>query len=168
MFTIVIAIGALVIFATNTTIPFKGEQKMTITSESDKTAVITAYNNFYIALNDLFIGNTEKMLTVWSHADDVTYMGPDNVFLKGWKDISAIWEFQASKKLGGKVLPQDVRIVVGQDIAVTTNYEMGENVDGDGNFLKVSIRATNTFRKEDGQWKMIGHHTDLLTFLDAK
>jgi len=28
----------------------------------------------------------------------------------------------------------------------------------------VSIRATNVFRKEGGQWKMIGHHTDLLPF----
>jgi ketosteroid isomerase-like protein len=29
----------------------------------------------------------------------------------------------------------------------------------------VTIRATNIFRRENGQWKMIGHHTDLLTFL---
>jgi hypothetical protein len=28
--------------------------------------------------------------------------------------------------------------------------------------LMDSIRATNIFRKEDGQWKMIGHHVDLL------
>jgi ketosteroid isomerase-like protein len=30
---------------------------------------------------------------------------------------------------------------------------------------KVSIRATNIYRKENGQWKMIGHHTDLLPYL---
>ena len=33
---------------------------------------------------------------------------------------------------------------------------------GEGEIQKVSIRATNIFRKEDGQWKMIGHHVDLL------
>jgi hypothetical protein len=31
----------------------------------------------------------------------------------------------------------------------------------------VSIRATNLFRKESGAWKMIGHHTDLLPFLES-
>ena len=35
----------------------------------------------------------------------------------------------------------------------------------DGKPQAVSIRATNLFRKEDGTWKMIGHHTDLLPFL---
>jgi ketosteroid isomerase-like protein len=42
--------------------------------------------------------------------------------------------------------------------------EVGDNVV-DGKPQQVSIRATNTFRKENGQWKMIGHHTDLLPFL---
>ena len=37
-----------------------------------------------------------------------------------------------------------------------------------GNIVPVSIRATNIFRKENGAWKMIGHHTDLLPFLDKE
>ena len=31
-----------------------------------------------------------------------------------------------------------------------------------GKAEKVSIRVTNVFRKENGAWKVIGHHTDLL------
>jgi len=27
------------------------------------------------------------------------------------------------------------------------------------------IRSTTTFRKEGGQWKVVGHHTDPLAFL---
>ena len=38
----------------------------------------------------------------------------------------------------------------------------------EGRPLQVSIRATNIFRKEKGEWKMIGHHTDLLPFLDKQ
>jgi ketosteroid isomerase-like protein len=34
--------------------------------------------------------------------------------------------------------------------------------------VQVSIRATNLFRKENGAWKMIGHHTDLLPFLEKE
>ena len=77
----------------------------------------------------------------------------------------ADWETQAAMKLGGIVLPYNMTITVGKDIAVTTNYEKGSNVDSEGKPMEVSIRATNTFRKEDGKWKMIGHHTDLLPFL---
>ncbi|TDJ07643.1 MAG: nuclear transport factor 2 family protein [Deltaproteobacteria bacterium] len=68
-------------------------------------------------------------------------------------------------KLGGVVKPEGMHIIVGQDIAVTSNYEKGSNVDSEGKPMEVSIRATNTFRKEDGKYKMIGHHTDLLPFL---
>jgi ketosteroid isomerase-like protein len=45
---------------------------------------------------------------------------------------------------------------------------VGSNLNAQGEPMKVSIRATNIFRKENGQWKMIGHHTDLLPFLEKE
>jgi ketosteroid isomerase-like protein len=59
----------------------------------------------------------------------------------------------------------DMRITVGRDLAVAQNYEKGENTNADGKTQSVSIRATNLFRKENGKWKMISHHTDLLPYL---
>jgi ketosteroid isomerase-like protein len=58
-----------------------------------------------------------------------------------------------------------MQINLGQDIAITHNFEKGENINAEGKPRKVSIRATTLFRKEDGKWKMIGHHTDSLPFL---
>ena len=129
-------------------------------------AVIAAAGQFYTALNAMFTGDVGPMKDVWSHSDDVTYMGPGGGFQKGWKAVLASWEEQAAMKLGGKVIPQDMQITAGQDIAITSNYEIGENVDQDGKPQKLSIRATNMFRKEGGQWRMIGHHTDLLPYLE--
>ena len=40
----------------------------------------------------------------------------------------------------------------------------GDGTD-DGKPQPVNIRVTTTFRKEGGQWKVIGHHTDMLPFL---
>jgi ketosteroid isomerase-like protein len=134
-------------------------------SDDDNKVVSEAAEQFYSALNAMFTGDLEPMKEVWSHEDDVTYMGPGGGFRVGWAQVLADWEAQAAMKLGGEVKPKDMRITVGRDLAVVSNYEIGENVDSEGKPRKVEIRATNLFRKEDGKWKMIGHHTDTLPFL---
>lgn len=134
---------------------------------SDAQAVADASARFYAALNALFTGDGAPMAQVWSHRDDVTYMGPGGGYQVGWAQVGPVWEQQATLKLGGRVEPTDVRTVLGGDIAVVNTVEVGENTNADGKTAQVSIRATNVFRKEDGVWKMIGHHTDLLPFLAA-
>jgi ketosteroid isomerase-like protein len=141
-----------------TAIPAAAEQK-------DEEAVGKAAARFYAALNTLFKGDVGPMKEVWSHADDVTYMGPAGGFQVGWSQVQASWESQAAMKLGGHVEATEIRINAGQELAVTHNYEKGENKAADGKVETVLIRATNLFRKENGEWKMIGHHTDLLPHL---
>ncbi|QGQ27908.1 DUF4440 domain-containing protein [Gimesia maris] len=134
-------------------------------SDEDQKAVQAATSQFYTALNELFTGEVEPMKKVWSHQDDITFMGPDGSFLHGWKPIAAEWEKTGSMKLGGKVEASEIHTTVGPKLAIVSNYEIGHNKGPDGKMLKVKIRATSTFRKENGKWKMIGHHTDLLPFL---
>jgi ketosteroid isomerase-like protein len=135
-------------------------------AQGDEKAVRQATAQFYAALNALFTGDVQPMTDVWSHAADVTYMGPGGGFQVGWKQVLANWQKQAAKKLGGSIKPAKMQLAVGRDIAITQNYEEGENTSAEnGRPQKVSIRATNVFRKENGKWKMIGHHTDLLPFL---
>ena len=134
-------------------------------SQDAEKAVREAAAGFYSALNVLFTGNPDPMSEVWSHADDVTYMGPGGGFQVGWSQISENLKKQAAMKLGGRVEPAEMHIVVGPGLAVVQNYEKGTNVDAQGKQQTVSIRATSIFRKEDGKWKMIGHHTDLLSYL---
>ncbi|MDP3920343.1 MAG: nuclear transport factor 2 family protein [Candidatus Omnitrophota bacterium] len=130
-------------------------------------AVKAAADQFYVALNAMFTGDAAPMAALWLHADDVTYMGPDGTFEVGWENVKAVWEKQAAKKMGGQVKADRMQINSGHHMGITYNYEIGENTDADGNPVKVSIRATNVFHKNDeGEWKMIGHHTDILPFLD--
>jgi ketosteroid isomerase-like protein len=138
-------------------------------SRLDETkAVEQATAQFYTSLNAMFTGDAAPMQDIWSHADDVTYLGPDGGFKVGWNDVRQIWEAQAALKLGGKVEPNEMRVTVGDDVAFTQCFEQGSNLDAQGRTVQVSIRATNLFRKENGQWKMIGHHTDLLPFLEKE
>lgn len=136
----------------------------TTPARADEAAVRVAADRFYAALNVLFAGDAGPMLEVWSHAEDITYMGPTGGLKVGWDNIRPGWEAVAAMKLGGKVGPKDMQIAAGTDLAVVSNFEVGENVV-DGKTQVVTIRATNVFRLENGQWKMIGHHVDLLPFL---
>ena len=134
-------------------------------ADTDKDAVMAAHAKFYAALNAMFTGAVGPMTEVWSHADDVTYMGPTGNYDRGWPAVLKDWQGQAAMKLGGKVAASDMQAVIGQDLAVITNYEIGENTNAQGKVEQVKLRATNTFRKEGGQWKMVGHQTDKLPYL---
>jgi ketosteroid isomerase-like protein len=132
---------------------------------SAKTAVLAANAHFYAALNAMFKGDAGPIEEVWSHASYVTYMGPAGGFDSGWSAVRKDWESQTALKLGGHIQPVDVHAFVGQEIAVVSDYEEGENTNVNGKTVQVKLRATNIYRKENGQWKMIGHHTDLLPYL---
>ena len=135
---------------------------------NDAQAVGQATTEFYKSLNALFTGDASPMNRLWSHSDDVTYMGPGGGIQIGWERVRDVWESQAALKLGGEVLPDEVSVTVGSDLAIVYCREVGNNLDAEGRPLQVSIRATNIFRRENGEWKMIGHHTDLLPFLDEQ
>jgi ketosteroid isomerase-like protein len=132
----------------------------------DAQGVERANTQFYTSLNAMFDGDASPMSQVWSHSADVTYMGPAGGIRTGWELVGPVWKAQADLKLGGEVLPDETHVTVGRDLAIVQCREVGHNLDANGRPLQVSIRATNIFRKEDGEWKMIGHHTDLLPFLD--
>ena len=132
--------------------------------QANESTVQEATDGFYAALNAMFTGDAEPFKEVWSHADDVTFMGPDGSVNVGWDDVLANWEVQAGMKLGGEIRHELIMATVGEDLAVVQCREVGENII-DGKPIEVSLRATNIFRKENGAWKMISHQTDQLPFL---
>ena len=133
-------------------------------ADDNTQAVKAAVAMFHEALNKLFTGDAAPMKAIWSHADDVTYMGPTGTKQVGWSQVEPHWDKQAAKKLGGKVDAVDVHVTASPQLGVAVYYEKGENII-DGQVQPVSIRATTTFRNENGQWKVIGHHTDTLAYL---
>lgn len=134
-------------------------------SVDEEKSVMQAVKGFYDALAVIFRGDTSAMQKVWSQADDVTYMGPGGGYQEGPEAVLENFRAQAEQKLGGEVNPENIRIWVGRDIAAVHNFEKGHCVGPKGEAETVSLRATNLFRKENGDWKMISHHADLLPFL---
>src|ERR1035437_10074116 len=103
----------------------------TLAFDAEEKAVRKSVEQFYAALNAMFTGDLGAMKEVWSHAEDVTYMGPGGGFRIGWDQILADWETQAAMKLGGKVKPENMHITVGQELGVVQNYEKGENTNAE-------------------------------------
>lgn len=126
--------------------------------------IAAAAQEFYKALHDVFQGNTSSMEQIWSHADDVTYLGPQGGILVGWNQVFQAWKKQAQLKLQGKLNEQEIHIIQEGNIGIMQCYEIGTNLVN-GKTEQVRIRALNIFRKENGKWKIISHQTDLLPFL---
>lgn len=130
--------------------------------------VIAANDSFYTALNAMFAGDAAPMEAVWSHADDVTYLPPTGERFHGWDAVLASWRIQADMKLGGEVKPLDVEaFLVEPTVALVTTTEVGQNTNAPNGPMTVNIRSSKVFRLEDGQWKLIYDHADLLPGLDA-
>ena len=133
----------------------------------DKSAVEQADDSFFAALNAMFGGDLGPMNALWSHADDVVYMGPDAAIHIGWSATSASWEAQGAMKMGGEIKVVERHITLGADLAVLHHRAEGSNSTPDGNVATFSLRGTNVFRKEGGAWKLIAHHSDPLPYLEA-
>jgi len=123
---------------------------------------------FYSAHNEIFDGNLAPMEEAWSHADDVIYMSPIGGIQVGWDAARDSWHKQADLKLHGHVYPIDIKVIEGQDLGVCYNYIIGTNFMVDGKEVHPNIRATTGFRKEDGAWKVISHHTDIMHWLEVE
>jgi len=124
-----------------------------------------ANDQFYAALNAMFIGNLQPMNDIWSHGEDITNMGPFGGRLEGWIAVGEEFKKEAAMKLGGKIVCKDLLVRVGNNMGYTVCTEEGENMSADGKPVVVRFRATNIFRLENNQWKMVHHHTDLSSSL---
>ena len=63
-------------------------------ASDEKEAVRKALDGFYSSLNAMFKGDATAAKEVWSHSDDVAYMGADGNFNIGWEAMYADWEKQ--------------------------------------------------------------------------
>lgn len=120
-----------------------------------------ANEQFYAALNAMFTGEIEPMNAIWSHRDDVTDLGPFGGRLTGWAAVGAEFKKEAGLKFGGRVLCKDLVVQIGGDMGYTVCVEEGQHMSVEGKPVVVRFRATNIFRRENGRWKLVHHHTDL-------
>ena len=120
-----------------------------------------ASEQFYEALNRMLNGDLEPMMEVWSHSSDVATMHPLGGRETGWEEVRANWEQVAQGFSEGEVSLEDLVVVpLSDDVAYTLGTEQGQATLGEES-VSIDWRATNIYRREEGEWKMVLHHTDV-------
>lgn len=118
-----------------------------------------ASDRFYAALDSMLNGDAAPMADVWSHDPTVSTMHPLGGREVGWDAVRGSWEAAGQAFEGGTQEVSDLEVCVLGDTAYTTGIEHVDATIG-GKSLHFDIRATNIFRREDGEWKVVHHHTD--------
>ena len=120
-----------------------------------------ASEQFYEALNSMINGDPEPMMEVWSHGSDVATMHPLGGQQTGWEEVRASWEQAAQTFSDGRVsLVSLVVVPLADDVAYTLGTENGQAKLGDET-VAIDWRVTNIYRREEGEWKVVHHHTDV-------
>ena len=120
-----------------------------------------ASERFYAALTRALNGDLGPMMEVWSHGSDAATMHPLGGRELGWEEVRAGWEQAAQAFSEGQVSLDDLVVVpVTEDAAYTLGTEYGQAKVGDEP-VRIDWRATNVYRREAGEWKMVHHHADV-------
>ena len=128
-------------------------------SEVEADEVHQASDRFYAALNRTLNGDSGPMMEVWSHTSDVSTMHPIGDREDGWEHVEGPWQQVASMASGGQVAIKDQSIRAGGDLAYEVGTEEGSGTIA-GEVVSFGQRVTNIYRRDDGIWKIVHHHTD--------
>ena len=127
---------------------------------STQDDVRAASTQFYTALNSMANGDASPMADVWSHDATVTTLHPIGGRQNGWDEVRGSFEGVAQLASDGRVDVRDQSIQVVGDLAYEVAVEYGQFTVA-GERITVEHRVTNVYRRQDGVWKIVHHHTDI-------
>jgi ketosteroid isomerase-like protein len=106
-------------------------------------------------------GDAEPRIALWSRTDPVTVFGA-KMSSFGWPDIEPMFHKVASWFSESTEYEFEV-IAAGAsgDLAYTVGYERNQ-VTMDGRPGTYTLRVTHVYRREDGQWRIVHRHGDVL------
>jgi ketosteroid isomerase-like protein len=119
------------------------------------------------ALGELVEGRPEPFKALWSHAEDVVIMGAFGGYDRGWGQVSARLDWAAKGIASADRSVENVVTVVSGDLACTVDLEHMTRHAG-GRPQPRTLRCTQAYRRESGQWKVVLRHADELPRKDEQ
>jgi len=117
------------------------------------------------ACTEFVTGDPAPLMEAFSHRDDVTLANPWGPPVRGWKQVAPTIERAATNWHEGVGEGFDpVTKYESRELAYTVEIERYRAKLGDGNeVVQVALRVTQVYRPEDGIWKIMHRHADLIT-----
>jgi ketosteroid isomerase-like protein len=110
-------------------------------------------------------GRPEPFLDLWSHAEDVTIMAAIGGYQVGFGQVSALLTAASKTQHFDSWSAENVVTIVDGDLAFSVELEhYGKRGQENG----MTIRATQIYRREAGEWKVVHRHGDVLSPIEAK
>jgi len=118
--------------------------------------------HYQAAVDEFSRGDPEPVKVLFSHRNDVTLANPFGPTVHGWKQVSEALEFASSRFRNGEVRSfERVATYSGADLALIHEIERwSARVGARKEIAAFDLRATSTFRHEDGTWKVVHRHAD--------
>jgi len=112
-------------------------------------------------------GRPEPFLRLWSHADDVSIMAAIGGYQVGFEAVSTLLTLASKTQSFDTWSAENLVTTVTDDLAFSVELERyGREVDGEQE--ETTLRATQVYRREDSEWRVIHRHGDVLTQVEAK
>jgi ketosteroid isomerase-like protein len=137
----------------------------TFTARGDTMTTITD-DDFYAfvdicreAVAQQVSGRTETFQSLWSREDDVVLMGAAGSHQKGWQNVSERLSWASQHLDFGGFHVENLLAIVSGDLAVSVDLEhMSRQIDGE--IEHRTLRASQGYRLENGQWRVVFRHGD--------
>jgi ketosteroid isomerase-like protein len=120
---------------------------------------------YHLGGDEFLKGNPEPLKELWSRREDVTLANPFGPPVRGWDEVAKASDRAASQARDGEFLGFEIVAKhVTSELAYVVEIErarakMGESED----MTPLDLRVTMVFRPEDGEWKVVHRHADLIT-----
>ena len=112
-------------------------------------------------------GRPEPFKALWAHTDDVVIMGGFGGYERGWEQVSARLDWASKGLAASDRSEENIVTVAGADLGYTVDLEhMTRHVGGQARPL--TLRCTQVYRREDGEWKVVLRHADPLVEKDEQ
>jgi ketosteroid isomerase-like protein len=109
-------------------------------------------------------GETAPLEHIVTHGASATFFGPKGGYETGADHVYDIYRRDAGHFSSGDSHFEVLQMAEGGDVAFWTGLQHAEvKLDGGDKEVPMHLRVTEVFRREDGAWKMVHRHADMLT-----
>ena len=112
-------------------------------------------------------GHPEPFLELWSHAGDVTIMAAIGGYQVGFDAVRDLLTAASKTQHFDSWHAENMATVLDRNLAFTVELEHYAHT-GDREDKGMTLRATQIYRWEDGQWRVIHRHGDILAPIEAR